>query len=74
LTTSKRTPCRSRPSERTIAVVPIKHLSPTATTDRYAECAALADTSPFAQAFWATFGDDRRRDVLVAWATSGGAK
>ena len=42
-----------------------------AVNDRKAD---LADTSPFAQAFWATFGDDRRRDVLVAWATSGGAK
>ena len=55
-------------------MVPIKHKAPSPDTDRLAEVAALSDTSPFAQAFWLELGEVRRRDVLTAWAMTGGAK
>ena len=51
-----------------------KNKPPTPDTDRLAEVAALADTSPFAEAFWAELGEDRRVDAIVRWAMSGGVK
>jgi len=69
LTTSKRTPCRSRPSERTIAVVIPKNPPPISFAE--ADRLAAEDDSPFARAFRETLnaGPAVRRLEFV-----GGAK
>lgn len=49
-------------------------MTPTADTDRLAAFAAATDTSPFAEAFWRTYGPQHRIDTIVAWAMAGGAQ
>ena len=64
---TKRDLLPGRMTERTIAVVPVKGMTPTPATDRAAAIAAICDQSPFAVEFKRELGADRV-DAIV-WYT-----
>ena len=73
--THSRSPLPSCTTERTIAVVPTKGMTPISFAE--ADRLAAEDDSPFAKAFRAELSADpaeRRIDAIVAWAMTGGAK